>query len=282
MTEKKRGYGIVSIGCALMALGIQNFMEPAHLVAGGLSGLGIILDDMAKRFLGIPIPLWFFNVVLNLPLFLLAWWKKGRRYLSTTILTALLFSLMLFVASFLPMYEGDILLASVYGGVLTGAGLGMVLLGGTTTGGVDLAAALLHHKWQYVSVATLVFFMDVAIILLGTVSFGVEHSLYAILSIFVVEKCAHWVMEGTGDVRAAAVVSAKAAQIKKELESRMNSHFVEIAEGFSPYGADKRVLFCVFTKKEIGTVKNIIINIDRTALFLLMDVREVLGTDMEA
>lgn len=282
MTGKKRGYGMVGAGCAFMAIGIQNFMEPAHLVAGGLSGLGIIIDDLSKRFLGIPIPLWLVNAVCNLPLFAAAWHIKGRRYLSRAILTAFLFSLMLFGASFLPMYEGDLLLASVYGGVLTGAGLGMVLLGGATTGGVDLAATLLHQKWQHISVATLVFFMDAAIILLGTASFGVEHSLYAILSIFVVEKCAHWVMEGTGDVRAAAVVSEKAVQIKKELEYQLNSHFAEISEGHSSDGTGRGVLFCVFPKKEIGTVKNIIINIDRSALFLLMDVREVLGTDMEA
>lgn len=280
MTGKRR-YGIVSIGCALMAIGIQNFMEPAHLVAGGFSGLGIILDDMLKRFFGIPVPLWYINIIFNLPLFAMAWWMEGRRYLSRTVWTAFLFSLMLLGASFLPMYEGDLLIASVYGGVFVGAGLGMVLLGGATTGGVDLAASLLHHKLQHISVETLIFFMDAAIILLGMVSFGAEHSLYAILSIFVVEKCARWVLGGVSDVRVATVVSTKAVQIRDEMERQLDSHFIEIAEGHSSDETGKNVLFCVFSKKEIGRIKNIVVNIDRTALCILMDVREVTGLDMK-
>lgn len=279
MENRKRGtIWYLPVGAALLALGIQNFMEPAQLVAGGISGLGIILDDLVKRLNGPGVPLWLVNTVCNLPLFAAAWYLLGRQFVGKTILTSLLFSLMLFLASFLPMYEGDLLLASVFGGVLAGAGLGLVLRGGATTGGVDLAASLLHRKWQHRSVSSLVFFMDAAIILLGTASFGMEHTLYAVLSVYVMERLICWVVEGAGQAKAAVILSPKNREIAQALKEETNGKRVTFyGKGQEPGGEE--ILFCVFLQKEIGTVKSIIMNIDRDALFLVTDIREVLGDE---
>ena len=168
--EKKKyaAYGMLLAGTALLAVGVQNFLEPMELVAGGISGLGMILDDVSRRLGGPAVPLWLVNTALNVPLFLLAWYAQGRQFLGKTILTSLLFSVMLYIAARFPMYHGDLLTAAAYGGVLMGAGLGLVLRGGATTGGVDLAAALLHGGFfHHVSVARLVLFLDGSIILLG-------------------------------------------------------------------------------------------------------------------
>lgn len=181
--EKKKyaAYGMLLAGTALLAVGVQNFLEPMELVAGGISGLGMILDDVSRRLGGPAVPLWLVNTALNVPLFLLAWYAQGRQFLGKTILTSLLFSVMLYIAARFPMYHGDLLTAAAYGGVLMGAGLGLVLRGGATTGGVDLAAALLHDGFfHHVSVARLVLFLDGSIILLGLVTFGPTHTLYAI------------------------------------------------------------------------------------------------------
>lgn len=189
--EKKKyaAYGMLLAGTALLAVGVQNFLEPMELVAGGISGLGMILDDVSRRLGGPAIPLWLVNTALNVPLFLLAWYAQGRQFLGKTILTSLLFSVMLYIASRFPMYHGDLLTAAAYGGVLMGAGLGLVLRGGATTGGVDLAAALLHDSiFHHVSVARLVLFLDGSIILLGLVTFGPTHTLYAILAVGIMEK----------------------------------------------------------------------------------------------
>ena len=111
-------------GTALLAVGVQNFLEPMELVAGGISGLGMILDDVSRRLGGPAVPLWLVNTALNVPLFLLAWYAQGRQFLGKTILTSLLFSVMLYIAARFPMYHGDLLTAAAYGGVLMGAGLG--------------------------------------------------------------------------------------------------------------------------------------------------------------
>ncbi|MBM6828710.1 YitT family protein [Anaerotignum lactatifermentans] len=281
MSKEQRGMSWqLPAGAALLALGIQNFMEPAHLVAGGISGLGIILDDAVKNLGGPGVPLWLVNVVCNLPLFAAAWRKMGRQFVGRTILTSLLFSLMLFLASFLPVYYGDLLLAAVYGGAIAGAGLGLVLRGGATTGGVDLAATLLHRKWQHRSVSSMVFFMDAAIILLGTVSFGVEHTLYAILAVYVMEKLIAWVLEGAGAAKMGWIISHRSREICRALEEETGGRKMAFYGGqkWTPEGEE--VLFCVFSQKEIGTVKSIIMNIDREACFLVADIREVLGDEL--
>ena len=281
MIKEKRGISWhLPAGAALLALGIQNFMEPAQLVAGGISGLGIILDDMVKRAGGPGVPLWLVNVVCNLPLFAAAWRIQGRQFVGKTILTSLLFSLMLFLASFLPMYHGDLLLASVYGGAIGGIGLGLVLRGGATTGGVDLAASLLHIKWQHRSVSSMVFFMDAAIILLGTVSFGVEHTLYAVLAVYVMERLICWVVEGAGAAKAGLIVSHKSREIGCALQANTNGRKMAFYGGRKVEGTGEEILFCVFSQKEIGTVKSIIMNIDEEALFLVSDIREVLGDEI--
>ena len=130
--EKKKyaAYGMLLAGTALLAVGVQNFLEPMELVAGGISGLGMILDDVSRRLGGPAVPLWLVNTALNVPLVLLAWYAQGRQCLGKTILTSLLFSVMLYIAARFPMYHGDLLTAAAYGGVLMGAGLGLVLRGG--------------------------------------------------------------------------------------------------------------------------------------------------------
>lgn len=282
MNREKRGTVSwqLPVGAALLAFGIQNFMEPAQLVAGGISGLGIILDDTVKNLGGPGVPLWLVNVVCNLPLFVVAWKIRGRQFVGKTILTSLLFSLMLFLASFLPVYHGDLLLAAVYGGAIAGAGLGLVLRGGATTGGVDLAATLLHRKWQHRSVSSMVFFMDAAIILLGTVTFGVEHTLYAVLAVYVMEKLIAWVVEGAGAAKAGWIISRKAGEISGVLEENTEVHKMAFYGGQKKDAEGEELLFCVFSQKEIGTVKSIIMNIDGEARFLVADIREVLGDEL--
>ena len=184
---KKRDWFFLIAGTALMAVGAEGFFEHADLVAGGITGIGIMLDEWTSMRFGVHIPLWFVNFAGNLPLFLIAWKWKGREFVSRSMLTAALFSLMLYVEELFPLYSRDPLLAAVFGGTALGVGLGLVLSVNSTTGGVELAAMLLHQKIQSVSVPRFIFILDAAIILAGMAFFGVELGLYAILAVFITD-----------------------------------------------------------------------------------------------
>jgi len=274
---KKRDWFFLLAGTALMAVGAEGFFEHADLVAGGITGIGIMLDEWTTMRFGVHIPLWFVNLAGNLPLFLIAKKWKGKEFVNRSVLTAVLFSMMLYVEELFPLYSSDPLLAAVFGGTALGIGLGLVLSVDSTTGGVELAATLLHQKFRSVSVPRFIFILDAAIILAGMAFFGVEMGLYAILAVFVTDQFISWVVEGPNQARAAWIISEKNAEIARML-LKEKGRGVTAFPAVGMYSGEKReVLFCVFSKKEVHSVKSIIMNIDKNAFFLLTDIREVLG-----
>ena len=276
---KKRDWFCLIAGTALMAIGAEGFFEHADLVAGGITGIGIMLDEWTTTKFDVHIPLWFVNLAGNLPLFLIAWKWKGREFVSRSILTAVLFSLMLYVEGVFPLYSRDPLLAAVYGGTALGIGLGLVLSVDSTTGGVELAATLLNLKFRSVSVPRFIFILDASIILMGMAFFGVEMGLYAILAVFVTDQFISWVVEGPGYARAAWIISDKSDEIAEALLSELRRGVMAFPAAGSDTGSSQVVLFCVFSQKEVHSVKSIIIHIDKNASFLMTDIREVLGKD---
>lgn len=277
MNLKKRDWFCLIAGTALMAVGAEGFFEHADLVAGGITGIGIMLDEWTSARFGVHIPLWFVNIVGNLPLFLIAWKLKGRAFVGRSALTAVLFSLMLFVEGFFPLYSSDPLLAAVYGGAALGVGLGLVLSADSTTGGVELAATLLNMKFRSISVSKFIFILDAAIILAGIGLFGVELGLYAILAVYITDQFIDWVIEGTNYAKAAWIISDKNEEIAAALLSELRRGVTAFSATGKYTGEGREVLFCVFSQKEVHLAKSIIMNIDRNAFFLLTDIREVLG-----
>ena len=274
---KKREWFCLTAGTALMAIGAEGFFEQAELVAGGITGIGILLDAWTRESFGVPIPLWFVNLAGNLPLFLIAWKLRGRAFVSRSILTAILFSAMLFLEERFPLYSSDPLLAAVFGGTALGIGLGLVLSVDATTGGVELAATLLHLRFRTVSVPQFIFGLDAAIILAGMLSFGVESGLYAILAVFITDRFISWMIEGTRYAKAAWIISEESDAIAKALLGELGRGVTAFPAAGKYTGQGREVLFCVFSQKEVFAVKSIIMNIDQNAFFLLTDIREVLG-----
>lgn len=274
---KKRDWFFLLAGTALMAVGAEGFFEHADLVAGGITGIGIMLDEWTSARFDVHIPLWFVNFAGNLPLFLIAWKRKGKDFVSRSMLTAALFSLMLYVEELFPLYSSDPLLAAVFGGTALGIGLGLVLSVDSTTGGVELAATLLHLKFRSVSVPRFIFILDAVIILAGMVFFGVEMGLYAILAVFITDQFLGWVVEGPSYARAAWIISEKSEEISGALMTELGRGVTAFSAAGKYTGQEREVLFCVFSQKEVHSVKSIIMNIDKNAFFLVTDIREVLG-----
>ena len=257
---KKRDWFFLLAGTALMAIGAEGFFEHADLVAGGITGIGIMLDAWTSVRFGVHIPLWFVNFAGNLPLFLIAWKRKGKDFVSRSMLAAGLFSL-----------------AAVFGGTALGIGLGLVLSVDSTTGGVELAATLLHLKFRSVSVPRFIFILDAAIILAGMAFFGVEMGLYAILAVFITDQFLGWVVEGPSYARAAWIISEKSEEISGALMTELGRGVTAFPATGKYTGQGREVLLCVFSQKEVHSVKSIIMNIDKNAFFLVTDIREVLG-----
>lgn len=267
-------------GTAALAVGIQCFLEPASLVAGGITGIGIMLNQLAQRYWGLEIPLWLVNAALNFPLFLAAWKMQGAQFVGKTIGVSLLFSFMLFLVRDISFYSGDLILSALYGGALMGLGMGLVLRSGATTGGVDLAAWLLEGIWRRPALSGKIFLMDAAIILAGMIMFGGMRGLYAIVCVYIAERCTKWILEGTAAAQGAVVISAKGEEIGAALNERLGrTAAVFCGKGYDE-ATGKNALFCILSQKELQGAKSIIIHIDKHAILLLADIREVLGRQL--
>ena len=259
------------LGTAIMAAAIKMVFDPANLVTGGVSGVGIIVKELTE------IPLWLTNSVLNVPLFAAAFFVKGWKFIRRTLVATVGLSFFLFVLPDLNLWMDDIFLTALLGGVISGVGTGLVFMARSTTGGTDLLAAVLQHYLRHFSVAQIMQVLDAAVVLAGAWIFGLQYALYAVIAVFVVAKVTDGILEGMKFSKLAYIISEKpeeiAAAVMKEMERGVTG-----LNGKGMYsGSPKNVLICVVSKKEIVQVKDIVSKIDNHSFVIVTDAREVLG-----
>lgn len=275
--EKQRGYLFIVVGTMLMAFGIKNFYDSSGLVTGGFTGISIMIKGMSESYFGYGIPLWFTNLVLNVPLFIIAGGKRGLRFLRKTLFGGVLLSVWLAVIPQMDLVEQDLLLSSVYGGLLNGVGLGLVLLSDATTGGVDLLSTLLHGKWRHYSIVQIMQVIDAVIIVAGASVFGMHKALYAILAVFITTRISDFVIEGWKFSKVVFIISNEHEKIAQAILLELKRG-VTAVEALGLYSQkEKRMLYCVVSKKELIQLKDIIRSVDKEAFVIVSEAREVLG-----
>lgn len=260
-----------------MALGIQWFFDPSGLVTGGFTGIAIIVRQMSLSITEGGIPLWLTNLILNIPMFLIAWKIKGRQFVGRTAVATSLLSFWLYVISPVNMAQNDPLLAAVFGGVIMGVGIGLILLARATTGGTDMAAALIQHKLRHYSVVQIMQIIDGLIVLFGLYAFGLKAGLYAVIAIYITSKVSDALMEGMKYSKAAFIVTDYHDEIAQALMAKLNRGITGISAVGMYSGKEKCMLYCVVSKKEIVDLKEIVVDIDRSAFVIVSDAREVFG-----
>ena len=260
-----------------MAFAIKSTFDPIGLVTGGFTGIGIMLRRLTMDVWEGGIPIWLTNLVLNIPLFLVAWRLKGRRFIGRTLAASLLLSFWLGVIPDCDLAGGDYLLAAVYGGVLTGAGIGLVLSAQVATGGTDLIATLLHMRLRAYSIAQILQVIDGAIILAGIYVCGIRASLYAVFAVYITSRVSDLITEGGKFSKAVYIISDRYEQIADAVLHQMNRG-TTLLPAVGMYRSEERnMLFCVVSKKEVVVLKEYIKQIDVHAFVIVTDVREVLG-----
>lgn len=280
------GKGVVSrvgnlifivLGTVFISVAINMFFSPNSLVVGGFSGLGIIIQNVTGGIIDGGIPISLTNIVLNTPLFVVAYFVLGKGYLGKTLFATVFFSVALEVTSFLPVYSGDLMLIAIYGGIIDGIGIGFVLRAMASTGGVDLMASIIHKKVSYISISAIMFAINSIIIAFGFFVFGAERAMYAIISIFISSKAINIILEGLSFSKAALIISEKSSEIADAIMEK-HDRGVTALKGKGMYtGRDKDVLLCVFSRKEITGIKNIVRGLDPDAFIILTDIKEVMG-----
>lgn len=264
---------LLLLGTAMIALGIQWLYDPAGLVTGGFTGIAIVMKSLS----GGRIPLWFTNIVLNIPVLLIALRVKGKRFIGRTLFGTAMLSVWLYILPATDMAKGDYILAAIFGGVISGAGMGLVLLAKATTGGTDMVAVLVQHKIRHYSVVQIMQVIDGLVVLAGLYVFGITAGLYAIVAIFVTSKVSNALMEGMKYTKTAFIITAQAEAVAKTIMERLDRGVTGLHAKGMYSGDEKCVLYCVVEPKQIVEIKDIVAEFDPYAFVIVSDAREVFG-----
>lgn len=270
-------YILIILGTALMAVAINSVFDAAGMVTGGFSGVAIIVKEWTKGLIGDGIPLWMTNLGLNIPLFFIGMRVGGFDFVKKAVTGEIFLSLWLAVLPAFQLAGNDLLLAAVYGGVIQGAGIGLVFLGRGTTGGTDMMAALLQRKLRHYSIAQIMQVVDGIVVLVGMYVFGVHKALYAMIAVFLVTKVSDGMIEGLKFSKQAYIITDKPEEISRMIMEEMDRGVTGISGRGMYSGKDKMLLYCVVGKKEIVTLKERVDAIDPNAFVIVSDAREVHG-----
>lgn len=270
-------YIFVFIGTLLMAVALNVFFDPNNIVIGGATGIAVIVKHLSQRYLGFAFPLGITNFVINIPLFTISIKVFGLKKIRKSFLATVLLSLNLIFTQFLPVFEGDLVLVTVFGGALTGMGLALIFRSGATTGGSDMAASLLQRYFKHYTVANIMFVLDVVIIVGGYFVFGSVATMYAVITVFIVTKVIDAFLEGLSFAKAAFIISDYFDEISKAVIDELDRGVTSLYGRGMFSRSDKNVLLCVVSRKEVLRLKEIAKSIDENAFIMVADVREVLG-----
>lgn len=272
LSSEIQSYFGITLGTLIMAFGFNSFSIPNKIAPGGFSGLATVLYHLT----GYPVGL--VTLIFTIPLFIATVKLLGGRFGVKTLYGTVLLSLSVDIIMRTPPITHDIFLASVFGGVILGAGVGVVFKFGGTTGGTDLLASIMHKYFRGISIGTWLMIIDsLVVIFAGVVFRDIEITLYSTLTMFLVMKVIDLIQEGMSYAKAFYIISSKSEAIAQAILTDMDRG-VTLLEAKGGYTGDKRsIVFCVVHRTQIFQMKDLVKQVDPEAFVILGDVYEVLG-----
>ncbi|HDD61695.1 MAG: hypothetical protein DRI65_01740 [Chloroflexota bacterium] len=269
-----RDYILILLGAILQAGSLRIFLLPAKLASGGVSGLSQIINSFTGWPIGVMV------LLGNIPLLILGWrFLGGPRFAARTAFAILTFSILVDIPlPFLPQegITGDIVLNSLYGGVVSGIGFGLVYKGRGTSGGSDILVRILS-SWRGIPISQSYLMTDAVIIFLAGISFSWENALYALVMLYVSGIAAESISQGSNVLRTGLIITNLPDQIKEEIFNRLRRGvtIMNARGGYS--GEEKSILLCVVTRAEIPHLKDLTKEVDPKAFLIIGQAHEVRG-----
>lgn len=262
-------YIFITIGILLAAIALEVFLVPNHIIDGGITGISIILSFLTNINLSV------FIVIINIPFLLLGFKHLGMSFLIQSSFSMILFSLLLEV--FKPVQEvtNDMLLATVFGGILLGIGVGFVIRYGACLDGVEIIAILINKKTSF-SVGQVILLVNLVIYMVAGMLFGWDRALYSIMTYFITYKIIDIVSEGLDQAKAALIITNHGDEIARSIYKKLG-RTVTFIEGEGLISGKKVVLYAVVTRLEVRELKKIVEADDVSAFMTITDVAEVVG-----
>ena len=268
--ERLGAYAQIVLGCLLGGAAYPLFLVPNNIAPGGLTGVTTILHYLYK------LPVGLTSLIMNLPLFIISFRSIGKVFALRSLIGLLLFSAAIDLLGFAPVTDNT-LLSALFGGMLLGAGLGLILRSNATTGGTDMIAKLLHKRFPFISVPAILFSIDSVVIIGAGIFINTEHALYALLCIIVSTWVMDAVLTGFTTAKACYIITIREDTISDRLMSELSRGVTYLVARGAYTGVERRVLLCVITSQELPRLKEIVRQEDEKAFMFVTGAHEALG-----
>lgn len=272
MKSTVKQYILILIGSLIMSYGYCAFLIPHAVASGGAGGVATILN--AKFGINVSLVV----LIVNAVLFALSWSVVPKSVFYRSLAGTLFLTLFLRLMERVPLFTDDILMASIFGGIIIGVGVGLVIKCGASTGGSDFLAVILNKLIPHISVADFILLVDGSIVIAGGLVMGdYTLMLYAAASAYVTSKLADVIVDGGKSARSIYIISEKSQEISERILATLNRGVTGLYGKGMYTGNDTTVVMCVVKRNQIPKVRAIVNEIDDKAFIILSEVREVLG-----
>lgn len=263
---------LLLVGCFVMACGTSFFLLPNQLSSGGFAGIATISYYLLK------IPLGTAMFVLNIPLLILSYFRKGKIFLIKSLFGTLILAIFIDILDKFPALTQDRFLGCVYGGIAMGIGTALVLKSESSTGGTDLLQYIVRSYKPYYRTSTLIVGVDTVIIALNVIFFKeIEIGLYSAITIYLMGKMIDIIFEGIYFTKMMFIISEKYEKIANEIAKKVERGSTGIYAKGMYTNKDKMMLLCVGSRNEVAKIKQIAVNIDSRAFIIISSARETWG-----
>lgn len=272
--EMWKDISLLLLGSLIYGIGTYVFVVPANIAPGGATGVALMVNYVT----GLPVGI--LTLLLNVPLLALAWFYFSKKFAISTAVTTTLCSLVLdFVVPFIvPAYSGDRLLCSLYGGVIVGAGMALIFIAGSTTGGTDILGYVLQKKRPHISIGRALMIVDGIILAVSIFVFGnIEAALFGMIALYVQTKVIDAIIYGGEAGSMATIITSNPDDISDKVIGELDRTATLIPARGMYSKQDTNVLLCTVRKSQFSRLKKIVYEADPNAFVMVTDTSEVFG-----
>ena len=272
-------YLLIMLGAVIYAVAFQFFMFPNAIVAGGVTGIAMIINAITHWPVGVMI------IVMNVPLFLISWRHFGLEYMIASLVGMGLSSVLVdlfavsdFIATTDPM------LAAIIGGVIKGVGLGIIYYQNGSTGGIDIVIKFLRQRYNHINFGTIMLIVDAVIVVAYALVLNqYQSAMYSIIAMYVVTKVVDLFLYGIDNSALCYIISNQSSELTEMILSGHVHRGVTILEGEGAYSHEKKhVLMCVVKRTQLPELRRLVRSVDERAFFVVTDAKNVFGKGFES
>ncbi|MCU6795428.1 YitT family protein [Paenibacillus sp. WQ 127069] len=260
----------MTLGASLVAVGLEIFLVPNKIIDGGIVGVSIIASALSS------LPLGVYLVLFNLPFLYLGYKQIGKTFAFSTLFSVIIMSIGTSLLHPVAPLTIDPLLASVFGGIIIGVGVGLVIRSGGSLDGTEIVAILVSKKSPF-SVGEIVMFFNLFILASAGFVFGWDHAMYSLMAYFIAFKMMDIIIEGFDESKSVWIISESYQAIGDIITARLGRGvtFLNGEGGFT--GDSKRIIFCVINRLEEAKLKSIVEEVDPQAFLAIGNIHDVKG-----